>query len=133
MTTPQTDQFVPLIAAAPAGAKREFQITVIPQAQQTQAFQSFGNGTAAGSVPAFGKNCEPQLSVQRDNGRVTNIRIQCNCGQTIDLACVYDEKPARVEAPKKPEPPKVEKPPAPVEEKAPEPPPKRNETSKRRK
>ena len=46
----------------------------------------------AGSPPGK-KFCEPRVSVQRDGDRVTNIRIQCTCGQMMDIACVYDEPP----------------------------------------
>jgi hypothetical protein len=89
---PPIDHFVPLVSVAPSAERREFQITVIPQNQQPQPFQSVENEPpVAGERPLFKKNCEPSLSVQRDKGRVTNIRIQCNCGQTIDLACVYEE------------------------------------------
>jgi len=130
MIPPQTDQFTPLVAAAPSAIKQDFQITVIPQAQQAHAFK---NGGQAGNTPFFGKNCEPQLSLQRENGRITNIRIQCNCGQTIDLACVYDEKPVRKETPKPEETPKAEKPSPPSAETPRSPSPKRDETPKRRK
>ena len=92
MTIPETAQFVPLVAAAPSAEKREFQVTVIPQKEQPQQFQSLEKATpSAEEWTAFKKNCEPHLSVQRDGGRITNIRIQCNCGQTIDLACIYEE------------------------------------------
>jgi hypothetical protein len=91
MTTPQTNAFVPLVAAMPSGENRDFQITVIPQTEQLQAFQSLGKtSSAANERMPLKKNCEPHLSVQRDGDRITNIRIQCNCGQTIDLACLYD-------------------------------------------
>jgi hypothetical protein len=33
---------------------------------------------------------EPRVSIQRDGNRITHLRIQCGCGQVIDLACVYD-------------------------------------------
>ena len=88
MTPPPTDQFVPLVTAAPSPDKREFQITVIPQKEQSQSFQSLEKGM--GGQALFRKNCEPVLSLQRDGGRITNIRIQCSCGQTIDLACIYE-------------------------------------------
>ena len=94
MITPQTNQFVPLVTLAPSAQEREFQITVIPQASQPQPFQSLENAPlVTGERTIFKKNCEPHLSVQRDGGRITNIRIQCNCGQTIDLACLYEETP----------------------------------------
>jgi hypothetical protein len=92
MTTPQTNPFVPLVAAMPSGEKRDFQITVISQTNQPQAFQSLDKTSPVTDERAlFKKNCEPRLSVQRDGDRITSIRVQCNCGQTIDLACLYDE------------------------------------------
>lgn len=33
---------------------------------------------------------EPRVTLQRDGDRVTHLRIQCPCGQIMDLACVYD-------------------------------------------
>jgi hypothetical protein len=91
MTTPQTSSFVPLVAAMPSADKREFQITVIPQTEQPQAFKSLDKTPSAPNERMLSKkNCEPHLSVQREGDRITSIRIQCNCGQTIDLACLYD-------------------------------------------
>jgi hypothetical protein len=90
MTTPQTNHFVPLVAGAPSVDKREFQISVIPHTEQPHGFQSLEKGMPIAGVK---KNCEPHLSLQRNGDRVTNIRIQCSCGQTIDLACLYDETP----------------------------------------
>jgi hypothetical protein len=46
---------------------------------------------AAGAEKKIG---EPRVSVQRDGDRITHLRIQCSCGQIIDLACVYDPPPA---------------------------------------
>jgi hypothetical protein len=43
-----------------------------------------------------GKIGDPQVSLQYEGDRVTHIRIQCSCGQIMDLACVYEPvaKPA---------------------------------------
>jgi hypothetical protein len=94
MTLQRTEPFVPLTTAPPSGENREFRVTVIPQngiAQPFQSLEQIATGAAEGSSPNGKKNCEPRLSLQRDGGRVTNIRIQCTCGQMLDLACVYDE------------------------------------------
>jgi hypothetical protein len=94
MTLQRTEPFVPLTTALPSGENREFRVTVIPQngiAQPFQSLEQIATGAAEGSSPNGKKNCEPRLSLQRDGERVTNIRIQCICGQTLDLACVYDE------------------------------------------
>ncbi len=47
-------------------------------------------------MPKAGRICEPRISLQREGDRVNGIRIQCTCGQVIDLACVYESptKPA---------------------------------------
>ena len=44
----------------------------------------------------MGKSCEPRVSLQSDGDRITSIRVQCACGQVMDLACVYEStaKPA---------------------------------------
>jgi hypothetical protein len=97
MTTSQTSQFIPLVAAAPSAEGREFQITVIPQKEHSQPFQSLEAALPGGGQRPAKRSCEPQLSLQRDGGRVTSIRIQCTCGQTIDLACIYDEPPRPAE------------------------------------
>jgi hypothetical protein len=96
MTFPRTESFVPLTAATPSGENREFRVTVIPQNGSAQSFQTLEQTVsgAAENISSNGKkNCEPRLSLQRDGERVTNIRIQCTCGQMLDLACVYDEPP----------------------------------------
>jgi hypothetical protein len=30
------------------------------------------------------------VTVQREGDRVTHLRVQCTCGQIMDIACVYD-------------------------------------------
>jgi len=49
----------------------------------------------AGAAPAPGADFrhEPRVSLQRDGDRVTGIRIQCTCGQMIELACLYEAPP----------------------------------------
>jgi hypothetical protein len=32
---------------------------------------------------------QPKITCQRDGDRITQIRIQCACGQVIELACDY--------------------------------------------
>jgi hypothetical protein len=115
---PKIDQFVPLVATMPSAESREFQITIIPQGEQAQSFQSVPNGgLATGGQALPGKHGGPVLSVQRENGQITHIKIQCNCGQVIDVECLYKEagkggQTAKVaEAPKAAEPPKAKAPP----------------------
>jgi len=103
------ESFVPLAAPVPP-APREFRLAVISghdhakgngQANadspaRNNGFQSLETQRPAGFSSANGaekKIGEPRVSVQRDGDRVTHLRIQCSCGQTLDIACVYDAPP----------------------------------------
>lgn len=94
MTPQRIEPFVPLTAATPSGENREFRVTVISQAGPAQAFQTLEQAASAApetALPDGKRICEPRLSLHRDGERITGIRIQCACGQMMDLACVYDE------------------------------------------
>jgi hypothetical protein len=39
--------------------------------------------------PQPGAPAKPQISVTREGDRITQIRVQCNCGQCIEIQCVY--------------------------------------------
>ena len=92
MSLLRTEAFVPLTPAPAAGARGEFRVTVIPQAASPAA--AFQTLPAAG--PAPGKAREPRVTIQREGDRVTGLRVQCACGQVLDLSFVYesDSKPA---------------------------------------
>jgi len=108
MKTPES--FVPLTAApAPPGA-REFRVSVLnghnhanhdsnasgmakgTGFQSLEATRSAGLSGTTGTEKKFG---EPRVTVQRDGDRVTHLRIQCTCGQIMDLACGYDAPAAK--------------------------------------
>lgn len=95
MTLQKTESFVPLTTAPAGGEQREFRATIIPQSEQTGAFQSLEAQVvaAAGATPVAGRIHEPRVALQREGDRVVTIHIQCTCGQVMDLACVYDEPP----------------------------------------
>jgi hypothetical protein len=100
------ESFVPLTAAPAPSAPREFKVAILnghnhasPGGQASGAgksngFQSLETRPAAALASSTGgaekKIGEPRVTVQRDGDRVTHLRIQCTCGMTIDLACVYD-------------------------------------------
>ncbi len=109
------ESFVPLTAAPVPPAAREFRVTVLSghnhsnasgqtssndngnSAARSTGFQSLESQRPAaftGSNGAEKKIGEPRVTVQRDGDRVTHLRIQCTCGQIMDLACVYDAPPA---------------------------------------
>ena len=96
MTPQRTQTFVPLTAAPALPERRDFSVTVVPGAEKKpeKNFQSLEPLRAAPApVVEENKTCEPRVSVQRDGGRVTHLRIQCTCGQVMDLACLYDSAP----------------------------------------
>ncbi len=95
MTLQKNESFVPLTTAGTSASHREFQVTVIPQAAPGQSAANPEKPVMPvieASPLGAKKNCEPYMSMQRDGDRITSIRIQCSCGQVIDLACVYDDK-----------------------------------------
>jgi len=93
--------FVPFLktggksAASPTGAARTASADTAAGAGAFAALVPSGpnppppTGTptcAAGAHPATGK---PTVSLQKEGDRVTHIRIQCGCGEVIELACDY--------------------------------------------
>jgi hypothetical protein len=83
------EPFVPLSnVAVPVRDRPGFHVTVINQAEKIQPFQPLGHAGRGGS----GGQCEPRVTLQRDGDRVSAIRIQCACGQVVELACVYGNK-----------------------------------------
>ncbi len=89
MTPPRTESFVPLTAVPASPEQREFRVTVTNSGNRADSFHTLD----APTTTVGKKNCEPRVTVQRDGDRVTHLRVQCSCGQVLDLACVYDPKP----------------------------------------
>jgi hypothetical protein len=92
-TTPDT-KFTPLMPAGLAPNERpDLRVTVISQPANVQAFHAADQIRSA-SACTQGAGHGPRVTLQRDNGRVSAIRIQCSCGRTIELACIYETPPA---------------------------------------
>lgn len=90
MITSLDSAFIPLTNATVGSQPRlDFRVSVISQAQNVQPFRPgmMTNATAAPKIHAPG--CEPTVSVQREGERISSIRVQCSCGQIIELSCVY--------------------------------------------
>ena len=99
MTLLRTESFVPLTAAPVTAQDQTFKVSVIPVQAQSKPFHTLQHVAAEGVAVDAGekkKACEPKVSVQRDGDRVTSIRVQCGCGQVMDIACVYDEPSRQV-------------------------------------
>ncbi len=59
-----------------------------PLPEAARPFRPLSAGAAAASAPAQ-PSCEPKVTLEREGERVSRIRIECSCGQTIELACAY--------------------------------------------
>ena len=105
------EPFMPLNKNAMPGQNRaDFRVSIVSDAENLRPFQPLGHsgGNAASA------QCEPRVTLQRDGspcgvissnpnapsdsstpqgGRISAIRIQCGCGQVIELACVYQTAP----------------------------------------
>jgi hypothetical protein len=88
-----SDAFVPLAAKVPADNSAElFRLKVLANANGTAVpFQPIG--APRGGSPAQGAHGEhtghSQVSLVRDGDRITSVRVQCACGEVIELQCVY--------------------------------------------
>jgi len=89
-----SDTFVPMGPAAILAAGNDF--TPLPSrpapfASGKTVPAANGRPTPAPSAPAApAQNCPPpKVTLQRQGDVVSSIRIQCSCGQVIELNCVY--------------------------------------------
>ena len=86
------DSFVPFDPVPGSGARPPGAfggLKVVPIAEAGPAFvalptSAFAHAHAASTGPG-----KPVVTLQREGDRVTGIRIECVCGQIIELACSY--------------------------------------------
>jgi len=93
MTPTRTESFVPLTTALPASSseRTEFHATVLSQPDEIQKFHAIAMPGIGTPATPRAENCQPQVNVQREGNRVTGIRVQCSCGEVIELACAYEQ------------------------------------------
>lgn len=94
MTQKRTESFVPLTSAPDSPQRADFRVKVISQPGLTKPFEQLEVPPASptnSDTALLRKACEPRVSVQREGERVTSIRIQCSCGEILDLACIYPQ------------------------------------------
>lgn len=77
--------FVPAKSGASQVNGQSFSLKVCSQPAAHEAFAPF---KPLAGPPAPGA-AAPAITLQREGERVKGIRIQCGCGQVIDLECVY--------------------------------------------
>lgn len=86
-----SDTFVPLISmsgAAVGGGSTQMKVLSQPESKSAFAPLVAGAGAGAGNTPATACG-PPKLTLQRQGDVVSAIRVECGCGQVIELKCVY--------------------------------------------
>lgn len=83
-----SNTFTPLVTAPVAtGNEAAFLLKVLPQAETKAVFEPLRAGERP-EQPAQGCS-QPSVTLQRQGEVVSGIRIECGCGQVIELACEY--------------------------------------------
>jgi len=83
-----SDTFVPFVVT-PVSAQETatFPMRVLPQAEAKAVFEALPD---SGKPAPAAKACTPpSVTLQRQGEAVSGIRIECGCGQVIELACVF--------------------------------------------
>ena len=84
-----SEAFVPFAKtqSKPGASGDSFRLTIIPQAAQTTPFQPVSANAHSQNAKPCAK--EPQVTLEREGDRITRIKIQCTCGQVVELNCTY--------------------------------------------
>jgi hypothetical protein len=81
-----SDMFSPLFSGRPLSRGQSFRVQVVDGGGLAPA-------AASGSSPSAHVSCDPakppRVSLEKNADTVTGIRIDCGCGQVIQLECVY--------------------------------------------
>jgi hypothetical protein len=90
--------FLPVAGKANASAASRAGLNT-DSARAAGAFSAMVPNTSSGAVnpsnlspcahPDNGNATQPTVTLQKDGDRVTHIRIQCSCGEVIELECAY--------------------------------------------
>jgi hypothetical protein len=83
-----TNTFVPFVTMpVPAAETAPPPLKAPPQAQARAVFEPLPE---SGQPAAPAKNCgQPSVTLQRQGEVISGIRVECGCGQVIELACAY--------------------------------------------
>jgi hypothetical protein len=88
LTIAMSDSFVPFVTAPiSTGESTMLHLKILGQADAKAVFEPLPIGGSPGPVA---KDCgQPSVTLQRQGEVVSGIRIECGCGQVIELACAY--------------------------------------------
>lgn len=87
-----TEPFVPfgpgtLAGAKSAGGAASLKVVSKETAQTFSPFQPTPGGHVHGAVLAG--SGQPAITLQKEGDKIVGIRVECACGQVIELACSY--------------------------------------------
>lgn len=82
--------FVPLTTKALPTSAEPFRVKVMASAGAALPFHPAGPSAPVEPVEkVVPQPCDPKVTLVRDGERITGIRVQCGCGEVIDLQCGY--------------------------------------------
>ena len=87
-----TSSFVPFepgTGGADHSGDLGFTPTVVSATEGATSTPSKASSTPAHQHSGPEANAKPVVTLQRAGDKITSIRIECICGQIIDLACSY--------------------------------------------
>jgi hypothetical protein len=90
-----SDTFIPMgpaihSGASPAFTPLPFHPAPFPPGKPAPGAHGHGLAAAPAAPPPPPQNCPPpKVTLQRQGEVVSAIRIQCSCGQVIELSCLY--------------------------------------------
>lgn len=84
------DPFVPFGPSTLAAKSGTPNLRVVPKDGGAEAFSPFqasagGHAHGAGGAGAG----QPSITLQKEGDKVVGIRVECACGQVIEMACSY--------------------------------------------
>jgi hypothetical protein len=82
-----SDTFVPLATSAAGGPDATtFRLKILPQQGSSANFQPLAlSGRIPGHDPHSPDN-PPSVELKREGDRIVGLRIQCSCGQLLELS-----------------------------------------------
>jgi hypothetical protein len=85
-----SDSFIPLVAPPVSNGETAMPLMKVLSQGQAETKSVFEPLPAAGRPEPAAKVCgRPSVTLQRQGDVVSGIRIECGCGQVIELACTY--------------------------------------------
>jgi hypothetical protein len=88
MSEGASSAFVPFDAGAPASAGTASPAAILKVLPKTEAGSAFEPLQTSPKAHSHGAG-KPVVTLQREGERVTGIRIECACGQVLELECSY--------------------------------------------